>query len=83
MIIADEVYAQLTQTMDAFSKGETKMGGSLIDGTRLSDWQRRAQTCQSRQSESLVIYQSHRSTQSSQRSASESRMHELTAISGR
>jgi hypothetical protein len=30
MIIADEVDAQLTQTMDAFSKGETKMGGLKV-----------------------------------------------------
>jgi hypothetical protein len=29
MIIADEVDAQLTQTMDAFTKGGTKKGGSL------------------------------------------------------
>jgi hypothetical protein len=29
MIIADEVDAQLTQTMDAFSKAETKTGGGL------------------------------------------------------
>ena len=29
MIIADEVDAQLTQTMDAFSKAETKIGRSL------------------------------------------------------
>ena len=29
VIIADEVDAQLTQTMDAFSKAEKQMGGSL------------------------------------------------------
>jgi hypothetical protein len=29
MIIADEVDAQLTQTMDAFTKAATKMGGGL------------------------------------------------------
>jgi hypothetical protein len=37
MIIADEVDAQLTQTMDAFTKATTKIGGGVATRTLLRD----------------------------------------------